>query len=77
MSDLEQEYQLDYFEEHGFHRKQCSECGVHFWTLDEERETCGEPPCEEYDFIDDPGFDEALSLEEAREIGRASCRERV
>ncbi|WP_415379197.1 alanine--tRNA ligase [Halosimplex sp. TS25] len=67
MSDLEAEYRLDYFEEHGFHREQCSECGAHFWTLDGDRATCGEPPCEEYGFIDDPGFDESLSLEETRE----------
>jgi len=67
MSDLEQEYRLDYFAEEGFERKSCSECGTHFWTLDASRATCGEPPCEEYDFIGDPGFDESYSLEEMRE----------
>jgi len=67
MSDLEQEYRLDYFAEEGFERKSCSECGAHFWTLDASRETCGEPPCEEYDFIGDPGFDEEYTLEEMRE----------
>ena len=67
MSDLEEEYRLEYFEEHGFHRKECMECGDHFWTLDEARETCGEPPCDEYSFIDNPGFDEAFELGEMRE----------
>ena len=67
MSNLEEEYRLDYFEEHGFHRKQCEKCGAHFWTRDESRTTCGEPPCEQYDFIDNPGFDEAYTLEEMRE----------
>ncbi|WEL18689.1 Alanyl-tRNA synthetase [Halorhabdus sp. SVX81] len=67
MSDLEEEYRLEYFEEHGFHRKECVECGDHFWTLDDARETCGEPPCDEYSFIDDPGFDEAFELGEMRE----------
>jgi len=67
MSDLEQEYQLDYFEDEGFVRRTCTECGDHFWTLDETRETCGEPPCTEYGFIDDPGFDEQHSLGEMRE----------
>jgi len=67
MSDLEREYRLDYFAEEGFERKSCSECGAHFWTLDASRETCGEPPCEEYDFIGDPGFAEAYTLEEMRE----------
>ncbi|MFU8867083.1 alanine--tRNA ligase [Natronococcus sp.] len=67
MSELEEEYRLEYFEEEGFERKECPSCGAHFWTRDHERETCGEPPCEEYDFIGNPGFDEEHSLEEMRE----------
>ncbi|MFT4922163.1 MAG: alanyl-tRNA synthetase, partial [Haloarculaceae archaeon] len=67
MSDLEEEYRLDYFAENGFQRMECVECGDHFWTRDESRETCGEPPCAEYGFIDDPGFDEEYSLAEMRE----------
>jgi len=67
MSELEEEYRLDYFEDNDFVRTQCSECGDHFWTRDHDRETCGEPPCAEYSFIDDPGFDEEHSLEEMRE----------
>jgi len=67
MSELESEYQLDYFDEEGFERKTCAECGAHFWTLDADRETCGEPPCVEYGFIGDPGLDEEYSLEEMRE----------
>ncbi|TYL39669.1 alanine--tRNA ligase [Natronococcus pandeyae] len=67
MSELEEEYRLEYFEEEGFERKECPSCGAQFWTRDHERETCGEPPCEEYDFIGNPGFDEEYSLEEMRE----------
>ncbi|MFB6073109.1 MAG: alanine--tRNA ligase [Halobacterium sp.] len=67
MSDLESEYRLDYFEEEGFVRRECTECGSHFWTRDPDRETCGEPPCEDYQFIDDPGFDDEYSLAEMRE----------
>ena len=67
MSDLAEEYRLEYFEREGFTRKECSECGAHFWTRDETRETCGEPPCEDYSFIDNPGFDESYTLEEMRE----------
>ena len=48
MSELEEEYRLDYFEAEGFHRLECVECGDHFWTRDPDRETCGEPPCAEY-----------------------------
>jgi len=67
MSDLTEEYRLEYFEEEGFTRKSCTECGANFWTRDGERETCGEPPCEDYGFIDDPGFDDEYTLEEMRE----------
>jgi len=67
MSDLEKEYRLEYFEENGFHRLECEECGAGFWTRDGSRSTCGEPPCDTYAFIDDPGFDEEYSLEEVRE----------
>jgi alanyl-tRNA synthetase len=67
MSDLESEYRLEYFEDNGYVRRECSSCGVHFWTLDDERETCGEPPCDDYRFVDDPGFDEEYSLTEMRE----------
>ncbi|WP_066414242.1 alanine--tRNA ligase [Halorubrum aethiopicum] len=67
MSDLEAEYRLDYFEEEGFDRKECPSCGAHFWTRDPDRELCGEPPCEDYSFIDDPGFPESYTLTEMRE----------
>jgi alanyl-tRNA synthetase len=76
MSDLEQEYQLEYFEEEGFSRLTCRECGDHFWTLDESRETCGEPPCDEYGFIDDPGFDDEYSMAEMRETFLSFFEER-
>ncbi|MFA9427503.1 alanine--tRNA ligase [Natronorubrum sp. A-ect3] len=67
MSELADEYRLEYFEEEGFERKECPSCGAHFWTRDHDRETCGEPPCEEYGFIENPGFDSEHSLEEMRE----------
>ncbi|WP_340099516.1 alanine--tRNA ligase [Salinibaculum salinum] len=76
MTDLEEEYQLDYFAENGFHRLTCAECGAHFWTRDESRSTCGEPPCAEYEFIDDPGFAEHHSLEEMREAFLSYFEER-
>ncbi|WP_254536372.1 alanine--tRNA ligase [Halomarina litorea] len=67
MSELDAEYQLAYFEEEGFTRHECDSCGAHFWSRVPDRETCGEPPCEQYDFIDDPSFDEEYTLEEMRE----------
>ena len=76
MSELEEEYRLDYFEEEGFYRKQCPVTGVHFWTRDPDRETCGEPPADDYSFIDNPGFDEEYTLEEMRETFLSFFEER-
>ncbi len=44
-------YQVGVFKEKGFARKSCVSCGVSFWTLDEKRIKCGNPPCENYGFI--------------------------
>ena len=66
MSELEEAYRLEYFEEEGFSRQECASCGVHFWAR-AERDTCGEPPCDDYEFIGNPGFDESYTLEEMRE----------
>ena len=76
MSDLESEYQLEYFEENGFYRKECVESGVMFWTRDESRETCGEPPYGTYEFIDNPGFDDEYDLAEMRETFLSFFEER-
>jgi len=64
---MDDEYRLDYFEENGFVRKECPECGRNFWTRDSSKETCGEPPCDEYSFIGNPPFDDEYTLEEMRE----------
>jgi alanyl-tRNA synthetase len=76
MSDLEDEYRLDYFAEEGFVRTACSSCGSHFWSRDESRETCGEPPCASYEFVGSPGFDEEYSLAEMREAFLSFFEER-
>ncbi len=64
---FEEEYRLEFFEERGFHRKLCSECGEHFWTLDGELEVCQDTPCVEFDFIGDPPFHRKLTQGEMRE----------
>lgn len=64
---VDEEYQLDYLKEQGFARKKCDSCGAYFWTLDESRELCGDPPCEEYSFISNPPIEEEYSLTEMRE----------
>lgn len=67
MSDLEEEYFLDYFKNEGFFRRECEGCGVFFWTRSESRHKCGESPCEEYGFIGNPGFDKKYTVDEMRE----------
>ncbi|WP_457612919.1 alanine--tRNA ligase [Methanocaldococcus sp.] len=51
---MEHNYKVKLFDELGFVRKKCKKCGQWFWTLDEERETCGDAPCDIYSFIGKP-----------------------
>ncbi len=64
---FEQEYQLSYFKDGGFIRKQCPKCGGYFWTRNEEKETCGDAPCDEYTFIGSPAFSKEYDLTGMRE----------
>ncbi|RLG44975.1 MAG: alanine--tRNA ligase, partial [Thermoproteota archaeon] len=57
---------LEFFEERGFVRKRCPICGEYFWTLDPDRELCGEAPCEPYSFIG-KGLTKKFSVDEGRE----------
>ncbi len=51
---MEHNYKVKLFDELGFVRKKCKKCGQYFWTLDKERETCGDAPCDIYSFIGKP-----------------------
>jgi len=44
-------YSLDFFRERGYVRKKCIICGEYFWTVNPDRNICGESPCEEYKFV--------------------------
>ncbi|MEM0147968.1 MAG: alanine--tRNA ligase [Candidatus Micrarchaeaceae archaeon] len=44
-------YSTKTFDEEGFIRKKCKLCGKYFWTLDENRDLCGDPEHEPYSFI--------------------------
>ncbi len=66
---LEKEYlEITFLPENGFTRKRCPKCGKYFWTADESRETCGDPPCESYTFIGKPVFKRSFELDEMREF---------
>lgn len=64
---LEDEYQLDYFKENGFVRKQCPKCGKNFWTRNAESDVCGDAPCVSYSFIGAPVFKKEYDLTSMRE----------
>lgn len=51
MQKLENELKVDYLLERGYIRRKCKVCGEYFWTVDPDRNTCGEAPCEPYQFI--------------------------
>lgn len=56
-------YRVELFREEGFERKRCVKCGRSFWTLDPEKKTCGDTPCDEYSFIGNPPTRRRLSLQ--------------
>jgi alanyl-tRNA synthetase len=53
-SDPDRYYRVRLFDELGFARKRCPQCGKFFWTLDTSRSTCPEPPCQHYEFLGNP-----------------------
>jgi alanyl-tRNA synthetase len=66
---LEKEYlDITFLKEMGFVRKKCPLCGKYFWTVDEDRKICGDPPCDSYKFIGNPIFKREFNLREMREF---------
>ncbi|UCF13467.1 MAG: alanine--tRNA ligase [Thermoplasmatales archaeon] len=64
---LKQECNLQFFHNNGYIRKKCRSCGGYFWTLDSSAELCGDQPCVEFNFIDNPITKKSFSLPEVRE----------
>ncbi|HEY7589184.1 MAG TPA: alanine--tRNA ligase [Thermoplasmata archaeon] len=62
----ESEYEVELFRAQGFTRQTCSKCGKAFWSLGQ-HETCGEAPCQEYDFIGASPFKKRLTYRAMRE----------
>jgi alanyl-tRNA synthetase len=54
---------LRVFHENGFERRVCKKCGARFWSR-EDRETCGEFPCDPYTFMDKPVMNRAMDFYE-------------
>ncbi|HLE53737.1 MAG TPA: alanine--tRNA ligase [Thermoplasmata archaeon] len=62
----ESEYEVELFRAQGFTRQTCAKCGKAFWSLGA-HETCGEAPCQEYDFIGASPFKKRLTYRAMRE----------
>jgi len=62
-----EEYSLNFLKERGYTRRRCISCGEYFWTLDPDREICGESPCEPYRFVGKSLTRRRMSLREVRE----------
>jgi len=62
------EYNIEYFRSNKFYRKQCQICKRYFWTQDESKEICGEPPCGEYEFIGNSPMNKSMNLKDMREF---------
>jgi len=67
MVDLEKAYRIPFFKENGYIRKKCKSCGSAFWTRDKKQEFCGDSPCVEYSFIDNPITQREYTVDEMRE----------
>src|SRR3972149_9912796 len=46
-------FELNFFKENRFKKQRCKKCNHFFWSK-VERDFCGDPPCGEYEFIDNP-----------------------
>ena len=62
----ESEYEVELFRKQGFTRQTCPKCSTPFWSLGI-HETCGEAPCQEYDFIGASPFKKKLTYRAMRE----------
>ena len=66
-SNMQKEYDLEFFHINGFQRKKCKVCGDYFWTLDPHTECCGDQPCVKFSFIGKSLVKKPLTLAEVRE----------
>jgi alanyl-tRNA synthetase len=53
-SEPDKYYRVKLFDELGFVRKQCVNCGRFFWTLEQKRERCPDTTCQDYEFLGNP-----------------------
>ncbi len=61
------EFDIDFFRDNSFIRKQCTVCSSFFWTENPRKKTCGDPACESYSFIGNSPVYRPYSLDEMRD----------
>jgi alanyl-tRNA synthetase len=64
----EKEFEVPFFKENGFVRKQCECCKSYFWTQRSDERYCGDSPCVEYSFIGKPPAKRPYSVHDMREL---------
>ena len=65
-SFLEKECKLNFFIENGYIRKKCKYCNDFFWTLNDNINICGDQPCVELNFLNNPITNKSFSLTDVR-----------
>ncbi len=64
---LQAMFDLQFWKDENFVRRECPTCGHFYWTLDEESPDCGDSTCREYGFLGKPLSSKPLSLPAMRE----------
>ncbi|MEM7822847.1 MAG: alanine--tRNA ligase-related protein, partial [Candidatus Aenigmatarchaeota archaeon] len=69
--DYKKYWEVELFRQQGWVRKICKKCGKAFWTIDVEKQVCGDVPCVDYSFIGKPPTKKRLDyIETWKEIER-------
>ncbi len=60
---------VEIFDELGYKKQKCETCGQEFYSQ-VTRNTCGDAPCDEYEFINNPATDKPYNLYEIQQVFR-------
>ncbi|WP_298519560.1 alanine--tRNA ligase-related protein, partial [uncultured Methanobrevibacter sp.] len=60
---------VEIFDKLGYKKQTCKTCGQEFYSQ-VDRDTCGDAPCDEYEFIANPATDKPYNLYEIQQVFR-------
>ena len=60
-------YMVEIFDKLGYKKQTCKTCGQEFYSQ-VDRDTCGDAPCDEYEFIANPATDKPYNLYEIQKV---------